>query len=321
MAVSTIQGPGSVDGNITNVQSNDRAGYLIKFSGEVVNATKIKSEIAVNVSKKTVSDAKGFQWPLLGKSLTAPTVNNRGDDVGLTTFAQDFLTVQPDDRTAIGFYLDAQDEEMAHYEFRSQYVERLAEQFSLSEDTKVFSMLLQGARASARITGEAGGATIINANLKTDASAFEDAIMDAITTVKKNRYSNINEFSLHTNHDQVALLLKGSKVINKDFSGTAGVDMNIVPSMYGLKIMGSVNIETIQANYVDSTFGGRYSVDGTNMVALMAHKNRSVVGVQLGTMKFKKTENPTGFGSYWLMGLQTSYDYLMPDSIVELAIA
>jgi hypothetical protein len=321
MAVTTIQGPGAVDGTITDVQTNDRAGYLIKFSNEVVHSVRELAEISTKINKRTIVDSKGAQWPLLGKAKNDPSVNNRGQDVALTEFNQNTLTLQPDDRTSEGFYIDDQDNNMAHFDFRGHYTDMISDKFALSEDTKVFAKILQGARASARVTGETGGATVINATMNSDASVFEDSIIDGITVLKNNRYRNMNEFDLYTTPEQVALLLKGSKVINKDFSGTAGVDSNMVPSMYGLRIHESINIKEIQTNYVDSVFGGKYSVDGTNTVGLIVHKTRSVVGVQLGTMKIKISENDTGWGNYWLMALQTGYDYLVPDSIVELATA
>lgn len=321
MAIN-IQVLGSVNGTKNTDEALNRELALEKFGGRVITSQSIVSEISCPL--QTITDNKGYRFPIIGRSKTKPKENtDREGEIEATTFNQGDLLVQPDRRSESRITIDDFDQFLIHFDqiAVAQYSKRVGEDFALQEDFKIFRTAVKGARSAGRIDGEPAG-TVINGIDKSNPETIVQGILAGAYALKTKRYFDTPEnIMVYLRLDAAeALLNSDTRIMQREYNGTLGMEDHTVYRIHGLYVRESINFtECCDETPSATAFGGNYNVDMSNTVGLFYHKTESVVGVIVGSMKIKHTEAEKAFRSNVLFGIQTGYNYYIAGRTVELS--
>lgn len=319
-----IQVLGSINGTNNSNEAENRQLALEKFGGRVITSQSIVSQISCPM--QTITDNKGYRFPIIGRAVDKPKENtDRENDIVATTFHQGDFLIEPDRRTETMITIDDFDQFLIHFDqiAVSQYSKRVGEEFALQEDDKIFRTAVKGARSAGRITGEPAGTVIEGIDLD-NPETISQGILAGIYALKNKRYfTSSEEYIVYVKLEVgQALLNSSSRIMQREYEGTIGMNDHTVYRVHGMYVKESKNFtDTCDAAPSSTAYGGKYNVDLRNTLGLFYHKTESVIGVIVGSMKMKHTEAEKAFRHNVLFGLQTGYNYYISGRTVELSSA
>jgi len=226
----------------------------------------------------------GKQFPVLGKA--SGGYHTPGTEINGLGIASNEVVITIDDLLISHVSIANIDEAMSHYDVRAPYSAELGRFLSYTLDKQLLQMGVLAARASARITGEAGGSVITDAAAATDSNSL---IADIFAAAQKFDEKDVPDYDrvVFLRPAQYYAVAQNTKVLNKDWGGAgvyadgkvlriAGMDIvktNHLPNTVisaGSVLAGSQNTGTVT---------NKYAGDFSTTVALAMQKSA------LGTVK------------------------------------
>jgi len=244
-----------------NSAGDNRALFLKKFAGEVLNKLPQVISTTGMVREKTLREGKEFQFPYTGTltpsyhvpgvQLTGQSGNNAERVIGL------------DDLMVVDRFTPKIDKWMQHFDDRSAYTTQMGESLGVLMDNHVFLEAVLGARASSIVTGnDAGGTIIVTDKFKLNPLVPDNAqdaveLMVAIKSACKtaaNTFKNKNvpdsvrkvmyvPWDVYYNIIDAVDATNGFSLFNKDYA-SGSLEQGQVPPIFGIHIQGTNNLLT-----------------------------------------------------------------------------
>jgi hypothetical protein len=204
---------------------------------------------------------------------------------------------------------------MNHYEVRSRYVEELGRKLAVLFDRNVAGMFALAARATATITGEAGGSQITNASMATDVNVLTSALFASAQTLdekwvpKEGRQAFVRPAQFYA-------LAQNTNLINKFLGGEGSIAKGEIETVAGFPIIKSTNIPSTDLSS-DATVSPSAQGNYTKTVALVNH------GDAIGTVKLLdvSTESDREIrrqGWFFVSKYAAGHGVLRPEAAIEL---
>lgn len=311
-------------GQINNAGDTD-AIFLEMFSGEVLEAFETANKFLPRTYNKTVTSGKSFQFPAMGN--TSAVYHTPGAQLlGQDSIKQAEITIAIDKKLLTHEFIADIDEAKNHWETRGRYAGKMGYALAKAMDQHILIESVLGARASATVSGEAGGAQKItdgnlNSTTTTDrAQAWIDVLFEAAEDLDGNDAPEEGRFVALTPADYYALVqavqTNGFSAVHSDY-GTDG-------SFSKGKIYNIANIELVKTNNLTQTdqSGGtgvyeEHPIDGSEVAGVVSC--RDAVGVvRLMDLAVQSEFQIERQGTLLVASYAVGIGYLRPECLIEL---
>lgn len=259
-----------------NLAGSDTALYLDMFSGEVLKTFREKNVMMGLHRTKTVGPGKSFQFPVIGQA--SASYHARGEDIFdpannlLNLIEHGQRTISPDKLLQASTTVDAWDEKINHYEYRSEYAAQLGESIAEKMDRDLIQLIALAARDAATLSSTQSatkaGTVISAADCNTDASILVAAMVDAAVTLAQKDVP-MDQMVFLTRPANYFAMIEDGGLLNVDFgnAGNGSQANGAIMKGYGFRIMWSNHIpSTVVA--ADSGERNTYSGDFQDTVAV-----------------------------------------------------
>lgn len=254
--------------------TGERELFLRQFSGEVLTAYHQKNVAEQLVYKRAISQGKSAQFPVTGNATAkyfTPGADILLDSQTGTPYLNDIGTnerlIKIDRLLVAPVFIDALDEAMSHYDYRSPFAQELGYALAEHADEALFRQIIiasqEGATAPQAAGGgdiALGGATPSTANM-IDACFAAAAAMDEANTPKEDRHfvvSPTNYYKLVYNTTNLVT------AVNKDVGGAGSISQGVVYQVAGLNIWMSNNFDLNDAPGPVAQYDGIDTTDHNN---------------------------------------------------------
>jgi len=266
MANFTADRSGQINSAGGSLAAN-RALYLKKFAGEILQKLPQVLSTKGMVREKTLRSGKEFQFPYTGTidavyhvpgaELTGQSTNNAERVIAL------------DDLMVADRFTPKIDKWLSHFEDRSAYTTQMAETLGVIMDKNVFHEAVLGARASSVVTGNGADGTVIENDhfrITADAAGAQNSVdlANAIRSACKEAAQTFKEKNVPAGVRKVmyipwgtyfnvvdAVDTNGFSLFNKDYAG-GSLERGMLPHIYGIEIQGTNNLSTVDLSSVAS---------------------------------------------------------------------
>jgi hypothetical protein len=208
--------------------------WLKVFSGEVMGAFNLANVFSPLHKVRTISNGKSAQFAAIGK--TVASYHTPGAEIVGTPIKQNERVITIDDVLLASVYIAEIDELKNHYDVRAEYSKQLGESLADQYDRNVARNLVLAARASATVTGEAGGGSATQATFGTDAGVLAGGIFAAAQNFDEKGIPE-NERYIALKPAQYYLAAQKTDLINKDWGGAGAFSDGKIMSVAGIQIV------------------------------------------------------------------------------------
>lgn len=282
------------------------------FSGEVLTAFNMACVYQGLHRTRDIQSGKSAQFPAIGKISAA--YHTPGTQLVGTPIAHNERVITIDDLLVANVMIADIDEAKNHYDVRSEYTKQLGEALAKEFDTNVARTAVLAARASATITGEAGG-TVINGGLtvRTDGALIKAAMFAAAQKFDENFIPEGDRFALVKPATFYAAAAT-TDLVNKDWGGSGGIASGKIDSLAGIKIVKSNNVPSTNV----ATGPAKYQGDFTNTA--MSIFNREAVGtVRLMSLSMQSEYLTLWQATALVARYAVGHGILRPEASIEVA--
>lgn len=301
----------------TNGAGATDALFLKVFPGEIITAFE-RANVALPLTMvRTISSGKSAQFPVFGRASSAyHTPGNQLLGLNAMRHAEQVIGI---DGLVVSHESVANiDEAMSHYDVRGEYSRKMGHELATKVDTNIFRGLVNGARASAFVTGEAGGTEITDADGLTNGTSLVSSIYTGAQNLDENYVEEDDRF-VAVRPAQYWLLVQEDKLLDRDYGGANGVyaDGKVMRAA-GVHIIKSVNVPSTTTT-ADAGVSSLNSYHGnmTNVVAIMWHRSAfaTVKLLDIATEKeYQVSRQSTLMVAKYAMG----HGWLRPEALVEI---
>jgi hypothetical protein len=260
-----VNGSGSTDALFLNV-----------FAGEVLTAFDTTNVMLPRHTLRTIPDGRSAQFPASGLADAydhTPGTRLTGRAI---SHAERIITI--DGLLVSDVSIANIDDAINHYDVRSMYSNEVGRALSRRMDRNLLQIGCLAARATATITGQAGGTQVNGgSNLPTNTSgALRDSLFTAAQTLDEKNVPEEGRFCVIRPAQYYRLVLD-AVVPNRDYSGAPGADVRTgkVWEVSGIEIVKSNNLPSTNIVTGNSKYQGNF----TNTFGLVMHPSA------IGTLK------------------------------------
>lgn len=287
--------------------------YMKVFAGEVLTAFE-KAVVALpRTMQRNISNGKSAQFPATGRTVAAyhtPGAEIVGDKI---SHAEQVITI--DQLLVSSSFIADIDEAMNHYDVRSIYSKEQGLALAYQLDANILQTGVLAARAANPITGLPGGASLINANYKTDSTTLAGGFYLAAQTLDENAIPD-TERTGYIRPAQYYLLAQNTTAINTLYGGQGSYSDGTVVRIAGIELVKSLQLPITNI----ATGPTKYQVNASNTAALIMHK--SAVGtVKLMDLSMQSAYDIRRQGTLIVARYAVGHGVLRPDAAVELKTA
>jgi hypothetical protein len=242
----------SFTGQINGAGALD-ALHLKLFAGEVLTAFNQVNVFQDKHQTREIPHGKSASFPATGR--IKAEYHTPGTPLLGSPVAHNERVITIDDLLVSNVWVADIDEAKNHYDVRAEYTKQLGEALARVYDRNVARMAIQAARASATISGEAGG-TVINAgvNVRTDAALIKAAMFAAAQKFDEAYVPETDRFAFMKPATFYAAAAN-TDLINKDWGGKGSLADGKIETLAGITI--------VKSNNVPSTVVGATDTDGS----------------------------------------------------------
>jgi len=300
--IGQVNGAGSLD-----------ALHLKVWSGEVISSFNTAVKFRDKQTVREIQSGKSATFAATGK-ITAE-YHTPGSEIVGTTINQNERVITIDDLLVSNVFIGNLDEAKSHFDVRSEYTNQLGDALAQAFDTNSAQVGLLAARASATITGQAGGSAITSANVRTVGADLSAALFDAAEDLddadvpENDRYA----FVLPA---QYYLAVQQTDLINKDYAGLGSIAAGMIDSVAGLRIVKTNNLP--QTNI--TTGPSAYQGDFTNS-AFLVWQRGAIGTVQLMSLTMESGYDLRRQGTLMVAKYAIGHGILRPHCAVEVKVA
>ncbi len=303
----------SRSGNINIVGGDDRALFLKQFSGEIlrtfhqVNQTRDKHII------RQMKNGKSAQFPVVGQVEAA--YHTPGEEILGDQVPHNERVIVIDDQLVAPIFVPEVDDMINHYDVRSAYAEEAGIELATEWDVHVLQKVIQGARASATLTGGDGGFVSTLAGYANDGAVIASGLFLGAQSLDEHNVMNNDRYAFFR-PAQYYLLAQTTNVINRDWGGQGAYAEGTVLKVAGIHIEKSNNVPSTNVTTGPNTYRADYS----NTQGVIFHK--SAVGTaKLMDMRMRMDYDERRLGTLIVAKFLMGTEFLRPESSVELASA
>ena len=267
MANFTADRSGQINSSGGSLAAN-RALYLKKFAGEVLQKLPQVMNTKGMVREKTLRNGKEYQFPYTGK--ITPAYHVPGAELAGQSTNNAEKVIALDDLMVVDRFTPKIDRWMAHFDDRAAYSAQMGEALGIAMENNIFLEAKIGAGQSSVVTGNgADGKVIVNDKFKFDtgtpANAQTDVeLLDAVKSACKEAAQAFKEKNVPAGLKKVlyitwdvyfrlvnAVDTNGFSLFNKDYA-SGSIEQGMVPPLFGIHIQGTNNIPTADLSSVAS---------------------------------------------------------------------
>lgn len=222
-------------GQVNNAGAQD-ALFIKVFSGEVMTAFAEACVTEPRHLVRSISSGKSASFPILGKTTAA--YHTPGTEITGGTLPANERVITIDDLLVAPLFISNIDEAKNHYDVRGPYAQELGNALAYTYDSHILAMSVLAARASAPVTGEAGGGSVTSATLLSDttgaaliAALFAAAQkMDEANLPKEGRFCYLKPAAFY-------ILAQNTNIQNSLYGAGGSVAEARVPRVAGIEIV------------------------------------------------------------------------------------
>lgn len=300
-----------------NKAGQDDALFLKQFGGEILTEFEMACVFKSRHYVRTITNGKSAQFPMIG-TVAAPSIHVPGAwiDGGQVGHAEQVLTV--DGLLVAPVFVADIDELENHYDVRGPYSSEMGRSLAYQYDKNCGQMHLLAARASSPLTGRPGGSNVINATMNSNSDNLIAAMYTATQTLEEKNVPGGDRW-VYIRPAQFYLLVQNTKVLYKDYGGSADISKGTIDTTAGLQIVKTNNLSSTDLSADVNTLT-KYRGNYSTTIGVVA--NRWAVGtVQLADISLQSDYEPRRQGTFLLARLAVGHGVLRPDCAVELKTA
>ena len=244
----------SFTGQINGAGALD-ALHLQLFAGEILTAFNGMNVFQDKHQTREIPHGKSASFQATGR--IKAEYHTPGTPLLGNAISHNERIITIDDLLVANVWIADIDEAKNHYDVRSEYTKQLGEALARTYDRNVARMGVLAARASATISGEAGG-TVINAgvNVRTDASLIKAAMFASAPKLDENDVPESERYAFMKPATFYAAAAN-TDLINKDWGGKGSLADGKIETLAGITI--------VKSNNVPSTVVGATDTDGSSV--------------------------------------------------------
>jgi hypothetical protein len=308
-------------GLVNNTGTSYDALFLKVFSGEVLSAFQRENLMLAMTTVRTINSGKSSQFPVTG------TIQSGYHTVGNEILGSNVLhnekIINVDDMLLASAFIAEIDELKNHFDVRSIYSKEMGQALSKQVDLHLLNLAVLASRASANLTGGAGGYEITDADSNTNASSFIESVFEAVQKLDENDVPSNDRFIV-VNPDLYYKLCNVDKLVSRDFSSNNGdFGKGTVVSIGGVPVMKSntaVSAFTDQSATSTTGTNNTYYGDFSTVTGVVFHK--SAVGtVKLKDLVMENTYDPRRLGNLLTARMAVGHGILRPECAVSIKTA
>lgn len=259
-------------GGQINSAGDERALYLKKFAGEVLNKLAESRSTVGMTLEKTLRGGKSHQFPYTG-TLT-PAYHVPGTELSGQSGNNAEKVISLDDLLVVDRFTPKIDKWMTHFDDRQEYARQMSEVLGITMDRHVLNEAMLGARSATIVTGNnAGGLQIVNDKFKLDtgtpanaqdavelANAYKAALKEAASNFKQKNVPAGVKKVCYVDWDVYFTILdavdtNGFSLFNKDYA-SGSLEEGMLPPVYGIHIKGTNNLSTTDTSALANAQAG-----------------------------------------------------------------
>ena len=316
MADATVSRLGAI-----NAGSDKQELFLKVFSGEVMSVFDETNLMKPLHMTRTITSGKSAQFPKIGTSSAA--YHAPGDEIVGTSINHAEVNVAIDGLLISHAFIASIDDAVNHYDVRSEYSHQLGQALANKYDKQCLIQLLNGAAASATLTGgKAGGAVTLSAD--TD-DLVGDTIAGHILSIAKLMDQNDipeNDRYIILDPVQYYAIVSGTKAINRDWGGSGSFADGEVLRIAGINVLKSNHLPQMasavtsdDANMINTD--NNYQYDARKCLALAFHRS-ALATVQLLGLKVESEWDIRRQGTLLLAKFALGTKFIRPESCFQI---
>lgn len=285
------------------------------FGGEVITSFNANTVFQDKQMIREISSGKSAQFPATGK-ITAG-YHTPGSEILGTAIKHNERVIVIDDLLISHVFIANIDEAKNHYDVRAPYTDQLGDALAQAFDTNSAQVGYLAARASATITGQAGGTQVNKgATVATTASVIAAGLFTAAQTLDEANVPDKERYAF-MKPAQYWLAAASTDLINKDWGGKGDIASGTFDSLAGLKIVKTNNLPNAS---VISTGPTAYQGTFTDSVILVM--NKSAIGtVRLLNLALESEYQIGKQGTLMVAKYAIGHGILRPQCAVEITKA
>lgn len=308
MADATVSRIGQV-----NQTGAEDALFMKVYAGEVLTAFQ-KAVVALpRTMQRNIQNGKSASFPATGRTMASyhtPGTEIAGKKI---SHAEQIITI--DQLLISDSFIADIDEAMNHYEVSSIYSGEQGLALAYQMDMNILQTGVLAARAANPITGLPGGASLINANYKTDSSTLAGGLFLAAQTLDENAIPE-TERTAYMRPAQYYLLAQNTTAINTLYGGQGAYADGSVVRIAGIELVKSLHLPITNI----ATGPTKYQVNASTTAALIMHKC-AVGTVKLMDLSMQSAYDIRRQGTLIVARYAVGHGVLRPDAAVELKTA
>jgi hypothetical protein len=283
------------------------------FSGEVLAQFEKDTQFKDRHYVRSIKSGKSAQFPVIGRATAAYHTPGQYLDGSAINMAEKIITI--DGLLTATTFIDDLDEAMNHYDVRSRYSEELSRVLARQFDANVAAVFALAARASATITGEAGGTQIQNTAMATDVNVLTSALFTSAQTLdekwvpKENRQAFVLPAQFYA-------LAQNTNLVNKFLGGEGSIAKGEIDTVAGFPIVKTTNVPTTNLTS-NATYSPSAQGNFDTTVALVNHRD-SVGTVKLLDVSMESDREVRRQGWFFVAKYACGHGVLRPEGAVEL---
>jgi hypothetical protein len=218
--------------------------WLKIFAGEVLTAYETSKKLRPTVRVRTISHGKSAQFPATWDAVAHYHVP--GTEILGQSIKANEVIVTLDDMLIAPVEIAQIDELKNHYDVRGPYAEALGRAMALFEDRTIAQNIAAAARGAALFAGDAGGASITQANVSgsADIGASGADLVSAINLAKQKLDENevpVDTMPVYAvfKPAQFYLIANTDKNLNSLYGGQGSFASNVLNTVSGVKVFNS----------------------------------------------------------------------------------
>lgn len=297
----------------TNLAGSATDLFLKVFSGEVLTNFQQNNVFLDKSMVRSISSGKSAQFPATGIATTG--YHTPGSEILGNAIAHAERVITIDDLLVSSVFISNIDEAMNHYDVRSPYSNEVGFQLAKTMDANIAQVGVLAARASATITGQAGGSALTNANYGSDSAVLAGGLFDAAKTLdlKNVPEADRNAFFRPA---QYYLLAQNTTVINQWYGGQGSISEGTILKIAGIPIVKTNALPSTNVTSGVAAYQGNFATT----VGLVMQKGA------VGTVKLMDLSTESAYdirrqGTLVVAKYAVGHGILRPEAAVELKTA
>lgn len=310
---------GVQDTNLSRLGQINKAGaddalFLKQFGGEVLTEFEESTAFKSRHYIRSITGGKTAQFPLIGSITSQMHTPGQWIDSNQIGAAEQTITI--DGLLVAPIFVASIDEMQNHYDVRGPYATEMGRELAQQYDKNVARMHIKAARSASPLTGRAGGTVITGAAMSTTSDTLVSSLFTAAQRLDEKKVTEMDRFA-YFRPAQFYLLVQNTKLLYKDYGGSADITKGIIKGVAGLDIIKTNNVPSTDLS-ADATVLAKYQGNYAKTVGIVASK-WAVGSLHLADISMDKEYESRRQGTFMVSKMAVGHGILRPDCAIELA--